>query len=567
MASVVALKVGILKNGGQMEIIDSFSGIYLKGSSSPPTTGPHKYLCTDDVIITSNPKITFSDKNIRVFCALDSGVKQETVEWHALEMMVTRPLEALSSFLKSMTFQYDFVPQADDDSSGSIDLSSVVSTVSLTILKFADSAKSNSILCPNRTHYIKQAQIEQMVNSPLKVESCPFALVNPALFLGYTSHGSVSYIARSKGEDDPLAIFTDLRFLDGMNGSMAYLDPGFGSFVRRKPADKSDTRQVAGMVVGSLRKKNGEGALTIIAPWNTVSKVVAQFCSISVSPVAASYSLLPLLWSKSSAETANSALTPSAFYEFAANSIGNSFSNSSVQDNSNGVIAIVANLIGGTRTWGSGVLLDDETIVTNEHVVRGRAKSITAWFSKEHSVELSLIGSPIKGIDLAYLKTRSKQPWMSLYRPVEISTLNPEPKEHVRSVGYGIFYPHIMGSTFSPLHSEGILSRVFYLPLTDSPSTTNNPLPAMLVSSAGCWNGSSGGGVFSQATGKLVGLMSSNGKEGHTGAVIPEMAFVIPAHLVDLGWALIRKQKQVSASERVQKLWQLRETHISLPKL
>lgn len=560
MASVVALKLGLAGANGSVQTLDSCSGIYLRGSKSK--TGRQQFLYSDDVILTSHPSLTIAS-NVQVLCAFDSSVRQETVRWHKLEVLASKPLPALSQLVRSMGFQYDFVPRSTSDTSGSVDVSSSSSASSDVIVTILKIASSSSGALPLKTHSIKSAEISQIIGSRLKIESCPFALVNPALFLGYTSHGSVSYVSRSKGEDDPVAVFTDLRFLDGMNGGMAYLDSSSTS----KPSvavdySSSSTRQIVGLVVGKLCKKNGEGAMTVIAPWSVVSKIISQFCSINIAPSSPSYSLIPLLRPKVEANnSANQNLTPSAFYEFAANSIGDALCGTS---HSSGVVAIVVNLIGGIRTWGSGVYIAKDLIVTNEHVVKGKAKSITAWFSKEHHVELTLLGSPIKGIDMSFLRISSPQPWLAQYSPVAISPLNVEPMEQVRSVGFGIFYPHMMGNTFSPLHSEGILSRVFYLPLTDS---TKTPVPVMLVSSAGCWNGSSGGAVFSKKTDKLVGLMSSNGKEGQTGAVIPEMAFVIPAHLVELGRVLIDKQKQITATDRVRNLWQLRETHISVPKL
>jgi S1-C subfamily serine protease len=96
--------------------------------------------------------------------------------------------------------------------------------------------------------------------------------------------------------------------------------------------------------------------------------------------------------------------------------------------------------------------------------------------------------------------------------------------------------------------------------LEGKPSIDN----AMLCSTAHCWNGSSGGGVFDSRTGELVGIMASNGKVDN-GVIVPDMAFVIPAcGVIDKALQLKQKGKQGKVADRVKDLWALRETHESL---
>jgi S1-C subfamily serine protease len=411
---------------------------------------------------------------------------KETIEWSPATIISTHEIPLTAKLINSLTPNYQLLPSDEHGSS----------KITVSVLQFLDNIVVS--LKPLKIGWPSSGA--QMV-----VESAPFALVNPAVFLGYLSSGTINYVSTvlgSYGVPLPVAILTDMKFLEGMEGGIAY----------------DNKNCILGLVAGCLQKCTKEGSMTVIVPFDLIVEAISSVVRVPVSDSGVIRTREP------------------AFH---------------------GVATVLVDKPGGVRMWGSGMLLDTNTLVTNLHVVKDHRK-ITIWFSKWDKVEARFAGAPIKGLDLAFLNLA--QPCE--LKSVEISNKTPVPGTKVRSIGYGIFYPHGMGSTVEPLHSEGIISKVIHLPLT----TDSKARPAMMISSAGCWNGSSGGGVFDVSDGRLLGMMTSNGRSERGGEIIPEMAFVIPSNLIQRGWSLLRETKTLTVSDRVFKLWELQETHKSIAK-
>lgn len=74
------------------------------------------------------------------------------------------------------------------------------------------------------------------------------------------------------------------------------------------------------------------------------------------------------------------------------------------------------------------------------------------------------------------------------------------------------------------------------------------------MTSAGCWNGSSGGGLFNDA-GDLVGMMASNVRDNTTGEIMPDLSMSIPASVIT---GAIRTK---SVSKEVARLWRLEPSY------
>jgi hypothetical protein len=324
-----------------------------------------------------------------------------------------------------------------------------------------------------------------------------------------------------------------MRYLDGMEGGIVYLDEAHAgdSSLEKYWPQTQNTKSLSlprsiGLVVGMLHKMNGEGTMTVVAPWPEV------FVALQDYMLQPTFGLGPV-------ETALSTDTPSTSV--------NHF---------DGVVMVVVRMKGGQRMWGSGIFLDSTTIVTNKHVVGDDWISISAWFTHECVVKLRYLGAPMEGLDAAFLELVIPVD-TELFKPAVLATALPAQGTAARSVGYGLFFPKTLDADFRPLHSAGIIAKVFSMPITVGGPTQ----PALIVSSAGCWNGSSGGAVFDERTGKVIGMMMSNGKDQFSGEVLPDMSFVIPASIVMQAWDLVKKRQVIACTSQAVKLWKLRETY------
>ncbi|CAN6661131.1 hypothetical protein TRVA0_033S00408 [Trichomonascus vanleenenianus] len=422
-----------------------------------------------------------SNSRSKIRATLESLITPDRIAWVTVQVVAVRTVSVTTKFLAQFSDSYTVHPS---------------SKVTISILKAVNRGSRKSLKASLSQLTPFTAVAPQRGFSRVKIHSSPFAGVNPAVFLGYWTHGTITHNNR-------YVMLCDTRFLDGMNGGIAFLD--------------GPENQSIGLVVGSLVKSNGEGSLTIIVPWAQIAK---ELESISI---------------KAPALTASKA---------------SGVESVSMSDFHGVVALLVKRQIGPAMIWGSGVLVSPDTIVTNAHVIEENPHGVTAWFSERHSVPLQFASIPFKGLDLAVLKL--KHPVRN-YAFVPLSASTVSPGDPVKSIGFGMFYPHNLG--VRPLLSTGHVSKVVKMPL-QTESTT--PSPALLVCSSGCWNGSSGGAVLN-ARGELVGIMASNGKVD-TGEIIPTMTFVIPVDLIRQ--ALVMQDTEFAEiSPRVQDLWQLEATH------
>ncbi|KAA8917153.1 hypothetical protein TRICI_000699 [Trichomonascus ciferrii] len=406
--------------------------------------------------------------------------KVENVTWIEGEVVTTRALDGLNQFLVPFKSQYKFSPKCRQ------------ATISVLQLKDAGRKRVGSELRKFRS----SGAIDP--RGKIRIRSSPFVSVNPAMFIGYASEGTISFTARDRS-----AMLCDIRYLEGMHGGLA--------------TDKDDYS--LGIVVGSLKKTNGEGEFTVVAPWTEIIKAV----DLATSNVRHIRSIRP---ADSMAVVPEKDYLPAKFH---------------------GVVALTVSRPGRGSIWGSGVLLDPETVVTNAHVVEPHL-SITAWFTKTEKRTAQLVAVPFKDIDLAFLKLQT--PASSEFPPVKFQS-NPtiRPHDPVVSVGYGMIYPHSMHE-LQPIQSTGIISKVVQM----------DSSPVLLITSAGCWNGSSGGALFDPNM-NLIGLMSSNGKMDDTGEIIPTMSFILPIQIIAKARSLVKQGSQASLDPRISKLWKLQPTH------
>ncbi|ODQ64985.1 hypothetical protein NADFUDRAFT_46786, partial [Nadsonia fulvescens var. elongata DSM 6958] len=110
-------------------------------------------------------------------------------------------------------------------------------------------------------------------STSISIISTPFGLVNPALFCGHLSHGIISYVHRETNEAGPLVIFSNVKYLDGMEGGLVVLNRNKDSY--------TNTLASIGLLMGKLRMENG-GELSIIAPWHQILEVLSKELPISI---------------------------------------------------------------------------------------------------------------------------------------------------------------------------------------------------------------------------------------------------------------------------------------------
>lgn len=348
------------------------------------------------------------------------------------------------------------------------------------------------------------------IPSKVAVHCCPFSLTSVAIFINHKVYGSAALNLGNAG------FLTDVKYLDDVIGGVVFLD--------------SSPSESVGIMCGAVTKMNGDGELSIVASWDAIFSLLnykdltfpAQIENVTTSQV------LTL-------------------------------------DPSRSVVRISVIATDG-RFWGSGVCIAPNLIVTNKHVLKSfdSLKDLHIRLPGKpnlslHLKDVTIHESPMQGFDLCFI--RLKNPCIDL-QPVKVCSLyteeEPSPRigEPVKSIGHGLFFAQ---ENVQPLTSEGRINNVIYKDLEGFGQETKS----MIIASAGCWNGSSGGGLFNQNN-ELVGIMTSNGKLS-CGEVMPNFTLAIPINIIEKSRFMLENNlPSVDLKQKVGDLWSLRETHHSV---
>ncbi|ONH69781.1 Peroxisomal leader peptide-processing protease [Cyberlindnera fabianii] len=178
------------------------------------------------------------------------------------------------------------------------------------------------------------------------------------------------------------------------------------------------------------------------------------------------------------------------------------------------------------RFWGSGVCIAPNLIVTNKHVLKSfdSLKDLHIRLPGKpnlslHLKDVTIHESPMQGFDLCFI--RLKNPCIDL----------------------------------QPDESTMLFTKIW--------KVSDQETKSMIIASAGCWNGSSGGGLFNQNN-ELVGIMTSNGKLS-CGEVMPNFTLAIPINIIEKSRFMLENNlPSVDLKQKVGDLWSLRETHNSV---
>lgn len=346
---------------------------------------------------------------------------------------------------------------------------------------------------------------EPYVSSKITVRSCPFSDTNPAMFADFRSTGSIAQVLN--GTNEIHGYLSDIKYLDNMAGAPVTLDDG----------------SIVGLVLGNLRKRNGDGDLTVIIPWELVER------SMNLR-----------------------------------NKIQRSYSSHSHLQSILSSVMLVYILREDERiSCGSCVLLKSDTIVTNLHVVAPclESKSVRCQILVNSKCVIDItdvddIKVPFQELDLAFIKlSPQNQAKIGVRSPVKVGTMRAsKPEEVVHSVGYGLI---ARMTSEKPLVSRGQISKIKSIEaLNGLPK-----IPTMTIVSSLCWNGSSGGGLFG-SQGELMGLICSNAQvylPGQSGISekVPLFCLCIPIDLVIACFDVAYGKKLYTILERTKSLWKL----------
>lgn len=340
----------------------------------------------------------------------------------------------------------------------------------------------------------------------VSISCCPFSLTNVAMFINYNHHGTLNYKLR-----DGNGFLSDCRYFDDMIGGLVRLD--------------NDKSKSIGLVAGFLKKSNGDGSLLSVVSWTTIISLlnIPDFC---FSPLK-SYKTL-------------------------------STGSQNIVDS---VVRILIETVDGEQYWGSGVVISRKYIVTNNHVIKYdelRSLQIDTPTGVRLSLQdVDVVQSPIVGYDLCFLKLRSDfsglvpanicKTYKSQMESLQVGT-------KVKSVGHGLFFSQADKTKLVPLHSEGNINALIPLEIEKGRQEL-----AMILASAACWNGSSGGGIFNTKN-ELIGVMTSNGKLSD-GEIIPNFTLIIPITIIEKCLFMIKnKLNRVDVEQKIKDLWLLKNT-------
>lgn len=435
--------------------------------------------------------------------AVSSNVSNASIVWEDIEVTSRIDLPGVASFLAPLKGDFDISPDLNQR---------------VTIFKFASQEIARRK--QNAREFACITDCSSLNHRRVRIQSSPFSDVNAALFMGYITEGVISYVGSEEvdGRDVAHTVLVDARYLDGMAGGIVCTE------VAGRKLGPS-----VGLVGGQLIKKNGEGSLTLVIPWSEIIPAIVAAGS-SVSAVA-----------KGLQQAAAAGSGPRPFGEVSRNRYS-------------GVVVVQSRLKGGRKVWGSGVIVGRDLIVTNKHVVKDYL-GIDVWLEKYTRRHVVAVAEPLDGVDLVFLRLTKNLP--GKYKPVPLNC-SVSPGQSVYSVGYGLFYPQKLGPALQPLYSQGVIANEGKAQLLANNKEHGS---SMLVSTAACWNGSSGGGLFNENN-ELVGLMASNARDETTGKIMQDMSFVIPASVVQKALDLLNSASNDSSSTQFRDLWMLKPTHL-----
>uniref|UniRef100_A0A2K5TQ20 Peroxisomal leader peptide-processing protease n=1 Tax=Macaca fascicularis TaxID=9541 RepID=A0A2K5TQ20_MACFA len=208
--------------------------------------------------------------------------------------------------------------------------------------------------------------------------------------------------------------------------------------------------------------------------------------------------------------------------------------------------------------WGSGVAVAPRLVVTCRHVSPREAARVLVRSTTPKSV--AIWGRVV-------FATQESCPYdiavVSLEEDLDDVPI-PVPAEHfhegeaVSVVGFGVF-----GQACGPSVTSGILSAVVQV----------DGMPVMLQTTCAVHSGSSGGPLFSNHSGNLLGIITSNTRDNNTGATYPHLNFSIPITVLQPALQQYSQTQDLGglreldrAAEPVRVVWRLQRPLAEAPR-
>lgn len=355
------------------------------------------------------------------------------------------------------------------------------------------------------------------------VRSSPFNFTGPSLFSDFVSTGHINAVIRDP-DNVSRGFLSDMKYLENMCGGVVNKSSG----------------GAIGLLLGNLRKLNGDGDLMVIAPWDRLLEKINVETDLGPSDVKAA---------------SNTQTHP--------------------------VLPLVISQHGHSFSWGSCVKLKRDALVTNYHVIRPYIRLDTVecgiTLGKDHSLLLTdkdQVIVPFIDLDLAFIVlSEENQVALSHVKAAPVGFAGQQKMaDEVFTVGHGLL---LNDSFLDPIVSKGYLSSI----INRNPYKTEYPeIPCMLVASSQCWNGSSGGGIF-DLKGRLIGIVSSNAQvfvpsvsglqyEDIKSEKVPLFCLCIPLELVFECYKTrvdeLRKDESIVLSDEVVRTWNLESSHVNV---
>lgn len=435
-----------------------------------------------------------SIKSFKIYVSNSKFMNQDTNEiiWYQVGTDFNLPLSSTTDFLHNFkNLGFNILPQ-----------DKLTSSIFTSILNL-------SVKLHDKLDYKPLKFVETKDHLPIDVISFPFNFTTPLLFSEFKSNGFINYFIP-----------------DGYLSDIKYLENSLGSVVNGKEGS-------LGLVMGNLKKFNGDGDLLIIVSWRTIWKVINQkFPNNDLVPNKLSAIVSPVMSTVSA---------PSA---------------------SNSVLPIL--VTGQTTTWGSCIIFNNQYLITNHHVIKPflSGGSLTIYINHDKIIikDKASVLTPFDALDISLIN-------LSMVDQFKIMNSNNTPcnytteyniDDEVSAVGYGLFFHP---DYCQPIKSFGRITNIKQLKLPD-------PTNALINTSSSCWNGSSGGGLFKND--QLIGIICSNAQvkylDLHTNIEqlekITKLSFILP---IDIILKIFHKELEITKD--FQDLWQLLPNHKDIIQL
>lgn len=437
------------------------------------------------------------------------------VIWHDSHLLSHAPA------LTSRNPLYEYLKYALENGFNFLPLDTLVGNSVLQDLRLIKVLCRNVYSSETAKHFRLFEPVSVDALTPIVIRSSPFNFTNASMFSDFRSAGSLNYALRNGAECH--GYLSDIKYLENMSGAMV---------------TTKDEKSV-GLVLGNLRKLNGDGDLLVISPWEQ---------------------LLPLLVGSTSGVSSPESLVLSDYQTKA-------------QKATRAVFPIVMYNDNRSISWGSCILLNAKTLVTNLHVIKP--------FIQKDNIQCDIVVGdnstmvldtddevvvPFETLDLAFILLSAKnQRQCSYVQPTLMNFSHMlQIGDSVFTSGYGLLFNR---SLLDPISSAGNVSlKVYQKPFENSPK-----IPCMIIASSSCWNGSSGGGLFDER-GNFVGLICSNaqvfvpslnGDVSSKTEKVPLFCLCIPLELILECYRVkvVERQDGITLNYKVDKAWKLESYH------